>query len=138
VTTTVLNHTYTSSEVRVVLTVQVGYGTDVDRALKLLESIALADPRVLREARAPVAALQALGENGITLELGVWVGDPHIQGNLRSTLYRAVLKQFAENGIVIPSPQRQVRVIGPVAVTTDSGIHAAPAAAQSGAPGAGP
>jgi small-conductance mechanosensitive channel len=95
--------------------VQVAYGTDVDRALKLLESIALADPRVLREARAPAAALLALGDNGITLELGVWVGDPHIQGNLRSTLYRAVLKQFADNGIAIPSPQRDVRVIGPLA-----------------------
>ena len=116
VTTTVLNHTYTTSEVRMVLTVQVAYGTDVDRALKLLESIALADPRVLREARAPAAALQALGDNGITLELGVWVGDPHIQGNLRSTLYRAVLKQFADNGVAIPSPQRDVRVIGPLAI----------------------
>ena len=116
VTTTVLNHTYTSSEVRMVLTVQVAYGTDVDRALKLLESIALADPRVLREARAPAAALQALGDNGITLELGVWVGDPHIQGNLRSTLYRAVLKQFADNGVAIPSPQRDIRVIGPLAI----------------------
>ena len=116
VTTTVLNHTYTTSEVRMVLTVQVAYGTDVDRALKLLESIALADPRVLREARAPAAALQALGDNGITLELGVWVGDPHIQGNLRSTLYRAVLKQFADSGVAIPSPQRDVRVIGPLAI----------------------
>ena len=54
---------------------------------------------MLREARAPAAALQALGDNGITLELGVWVDDPHIQGNLQSTLYRAVLKQFADNGV---------------------------------------
>ena len=116
VTTTVMNHTYTSTEVRVVLTVQVAYATDVDKALKVLEGVALADPRVLREARAPAALVQAMGDNGITLELGVWVGDPHIQGNLRSTLYRGVLKQFAENGIVIPFPRRDVRVIGPLTV----------------------
>jgi len=117
VTTTVLNHTFSSNEVRVALTVTVAYGTDIDQALKLLERIALADVRVLRDARAPAALLQSMGDNGIVLELGVWIGDPHIQGHLRSTLFRAILKQFAENGIVIPFPQREIRVIGPLSMT---------------------
>ena len=134
VTTTVMNHTYTSTEVRVVLTVQVAYGTDVDKALKLLEGVALADPRVLREARAPAALVLAMGDNGITLELGVWVGDPHIQGNLRSTLYRGVLKQFAENGIAIPFPRREVRVISPVTVAGSALEDPPPAAARPGNP----
>ena len=120
VTTTVLNHTYTSNEVRVALTVTVAYGTDIDQALKLLEGIALADPRVLRDARAPAALLQSMGDNGIVLELGVWIGDPHIQGNLRSTLFRAILKQFADNGIVLPLPQRDVRIIGSLPMATTS------------------
>ena len=134
VTTTVMNHTYTSTEVRVVLTVQVAYGTDVDKALKVLEGVALADPRVLREARAPAALVLAVGDNGITLELGVWVGDPHIQGNLRSTLYRGVLKQFAENGIAIPFPRRELRVVGPVTVAGSAVENPPPAAAGSGKP----
>jgi small-conductance mechanosensitive channel len=134
VTTTVMNHTYTSTEVRVVLTVQVAYGTDVDKALKVLEGVALADPRVLREARAPAALVLAVGDNGITLELGVWVGDPHIQGSLRSTLYRGVLKQFAENGIAIPFPQRELRVVGPVTVAGSAVENPPPVAAGPGDP----
>ena len=112
VTTTVLNHSYTSNEVRIAITVQVSYDSDIDRALELLAKIALDEPRVLRGTHAPAAHLLALGDNGITLELGVWIDDPHIQGNLRSTLYRAILREFAAHGIRIPFPQRDVRVLG--------------------------
>ena len=112
VTTTVLNHSYTSNEVRIAITVQVSYDSDIDRALELLQKIALDEPRVLRGTHAPAAHLLALGDNGITLELGVWIDDPHIQGNLRSTLYRAILREFAAHGIRIPFPRRDVRVLG--------------------------
>jgi small-conductance mechanosensitive channel len=134
VTTTVLNHTYTSSQVRVALPIQIAFDSDVDKALDLLNEVALGDPRVLRDARAPGAVLIGVGDNGIGLELGVWVDDPHVQGNLKSALYRAILKAFAANGIRIPSPQRDVRVVAPVALSADSGT----APPQPLAPNAGP
>ena len=128
VTTTVLNHSYTSNEVRIAITVQVSYDSDIDRALELLHKIALDEPRVLRGTHAPAAHLLALGDNGITLELGVWIDDPHIQGNLRSTLYRAILREFAAHGIRIPFPQRDVRVLGmEPAAGEDTKASAAPA-----------
>jgi small-conductance mechanosensitive channel len=128
VTTTVLNHSYTSNEVRIAITVQVSYDSDIDRALELLAKIALDEPRVLRGTHAPAAHLLALGDNGITLELGVWIDDPHIQGNLRSTLYRAILREFAAHGIRIPFPQRDVRVLGmEPAAGEDTKASAAPA-----------
>jgi small-conductance mechanosensitive channel len=37
---------------------------------------------------------------------------------LRSTLFRAILKQFADNGILIPFPQRDVRIIGSLPMAT--------------------
>ena len=40
VTTTVLNHSYSDREIRVAVTVQVGYDTDVEQALKLMEAAA--------------------------------------------------------------------------------------------------
>jgi len=138
VTTTVLNHTYTSSQVRVAIPIQITFDSDVDKALDLLNEIALGDPRVLRESRAPAAVLLSVGDNGIALELGVWVDDPHVQGNLKSALYRAILKAFAANDIRIPFPQRDVRVVAPVAVAAGPGTHPAPGAAQSSAPRAGP
>jgi small-conductance mechanosensitive channel len=112
VTTTVLNHSYTSTEIRMGLQVQVSYDSDVEKALALLEQVALEEEQVSRGERRPAALVLNLGDNGITLELGVWIDDPHIQGSLKSALYRRMLRTFAANGIRIPSPRRDVRIEG--------------------------
>ena len=129
VTTTVLNHTYTSAQVRIPIPIQIAFDSDVDKALDLLNGIALADPRVIREGRPPAAIVLGINDNGIALELGVWVDDPHLQGPLRSGLYREILKAFGANGIRIPFPQRDVRVVAPVALgpVPDSQAAGAPA-----------
>jgi small-conductance mechanosensitive channel len=113
VTTTVLNHSYTSHEIRLAVQVQVAYDSDVDKALALLVEIALREPRVLRGPLAPQSFLVGFADSGITLELGVWINDPQAgQLNLRSALNRAMLREFAANGIAIPFPQREVRIVG--------------------------
>ncbi|MBN4683889.1 mechanosensitive ion channel family protein, partial [Pandoraea nosoerga] len=50
-------------------------------------------------------------------ELGVWINDPH-NGKLgvQSGLNRAIYRRFKEAGIEIPYPQREVRVLGPLAL----------------------
>src|SRR5712691_3056676 len=50
VTTTVLNHSYTSKEIKIGVTLQVAYGTDLDAAMRLMTEVALAQQRVLRAA----------------------------------------------------------------------------------------
>jgi small-conductance mechanosensitive channel len=132
VTTTVLNHTYTSSQVRIAMPIQIAFDSDVDKALDLLNEVALGDPRVLRDSRAPAAVVLSVGDSGIALELGVWVDDPHVQGNLKSVLYRAILKAFAANDIRIPFPQRDVRVVAPVALAVNP--DAPPAQASESPP----
>jgi small-conductance mechanosensitive channel len=67
----------------------------------------------------------ALNDNGVALELGVWISDPHIQGGLRSSLYRGVLRTFAENGIRIPAPRRDVRIEATATASNDSAREAA-------------
>jgi small-conductance mechanosensitive channel len=112
VTTTVLNHSYTTSQIRLAVQVQVSYDSDVEKALALLCEIALREPRVLRDAQAPKAFLVNFGDSGITLELGVWISDPHTgQLELKSALNRAILREFAANGIEIPFPRRDVRIL---------------------------
>ncbi|MBA3504730.1 MAG: mechanosensitive ion channel [Betaproteobacteria bacterium] len=111
-TTTVLNHTYSGREVRVGVSVQVSYDCDVDFALQLMEDAAREDPRILAEPNPPAAFLVNFADNGINLELGVWLRDPENgQLNLKSALNRRILIAFRANGITIPSPRREVRVI---------------------------
>jgi len=121
VTTTVLNHSYTSREIRVAVNVQVSYDSDVERALALMEEAGRAQPRVLKAPNAPFATLVRFGDSGIDLELGVWINDPENgQGNLKSALNLAMLRLFRENGISIPSPRRDVSIVGGFEALTPS------------------
>ena len=69
-----------------------------------------AHERVLKSPE-PVARLMGFGDNGIDLELRVWLYDPEEGiGNVRSDVYMAIWKQFKEKNITIPFPQRDVRM----------------------------
>lgn len=113
ITTTVLNHSHSDRKVRIAIPVQVAYGCDIDRALAALEAAARDEPRALQDAeRAPAAFVAGFADSGINLELGVWVGDPENgQLNLRSAINRRILANLAAEGIAIPFPQREVRVL---------------------------
>jgi len=114
VTTTVLNHSLSAKDLRVAVQIQVAYGTDLDRALGLLLEVARSHPRVEnREGHEPAAFVLRFADSGIDLELGVWIADPESgQLNLKSDLNRAIWKSFKDNGISVPFPQREVRIIG--------------------------
>jgi len=72
---------------------------------------------VYRALRGPVHTLVediAMGAAvGLVLELAAWVEDPE-QGktNLRSEIYYGIWQEFKARGVVIPYPQREVRLVG--------------------------
>jgi small-conductance mechanosensitive channel len=112
ITTTVLNHSYTGREIRIGITVQVAYDTDVDLALKLMEEAARAEPRVMTEPNPPMGFLVSFADSGIILELGLWLRDPENgQLGLKSSVNRSIYKAFRANGISIPYPRRDVRIV---------------------------
>ena len=120
VTTTVLNHGYSTPGVRVAITVQVDYDSDVEKALALLVEIARRQSRVLGDARAPKSFVTGFAESGINLELGVWINDPQNgQLNLKSAIHREILAEFKTHGISIPFPRREVRIVGNAAESAD-------------------
>ncbi len=115
ITTTVLNHSYTAPEVRIGLPFLIAYESDVERALQLMEDAARAEPRVMGPPNAPMGFLVSFGENGLNLELGLWLRDPENgQLALKSSLNRRILKAFTENGIAFPYPRRDVRILGTI------------------------
>jgi len=133
VTKTVLNHhsPTTTSDMRVAVNVAVSYDSDVESALKIMEQLALVEPRVIKTANTPQAFLVRFGDSGIELELGVWIRDPENgQLNLKSSLNRAMLRAFAEAGIKIPCPQREVRFVGalPNEAAASPGVSSVPGA----------
>src|SRR5438105_504904 len=118
VTTTVLNHSYSTRNIRIAVQVQISYDSDVDRALALMEDAGRNHERVLKAPDAPTAFLVSFGDNGIVLELGVWIADPEKgQLNLKSALNREILKAFNQSGIKLPFPQRDVRIVATPSTT---------------------
>lgn len=116
----VRNLSFTDTRLRATTSVQVAYGTDLEQAMALMIACARGTPRVLADPE-PGAMITAFADSGINLELGFWVADPENgTGGVRSDINLAIWKSFVANGIEIPYPQREVRVLNGTAIATAS------------------
>ena len=107
----VQNQSYSSPRVRIALPVQVGYDSDLERAMAIMVAAARAQPRVLADPE-PAVLLKEFAESGINLELGFWVEDQEKGvGGLRSDINLAIWREFKQAGISIPFPQREIRIL---------------------------
>jgi small-conductance mechanosensitive channel len=112
ITSAVINQSYTDHKVAITMAVPVSYDSDLDTAMRLMGDVARGNARVLTDP-APVVQIKAFADNGIELDLVIWVDDPE-QGktNLRSDIFYGIWREFKSHGIVIPYPQREVRLLG--------------------------
>ncbi len=107
ITGEVINWTLTDKVNRVLITVGVAYGSDVERAMRLLIEAADENPEVLEDPR-PIASFEAFGDNALTLFLRAYLGDMDNRLNTITALHQAVNEKFNEAGIEISFPQRDV------------------------------
>ena len=108
----VQNQTYSDTRLRLSTSVGVAYDSDLDRVRQLLLDIAAAHPRVLADP-APSVLLVRFADSSIDLDLGFWIADPEEgKANVISDINFAIWRGFRENGIVVPLPQREVRILG--------------------------
>ncbi len=115
--TVVQNQTYSDTRLRLSTTVGVSYSTDLELAMRLMTEVAKAHQRVLDEP-APNVLLTQFADSSINLELGFWIADPEGgKGNVVSEINLAVWRAFRQNGVEIPFPQREVRLLGTPAAT---------------------
>jgi small conductance mechanosensitive channel len=89
--------------------VGVAYDTDVPAALKAAEDVLRANRRVLKEP-APVLGVAKLASSCVMLKAAPWVGVSDY-GPAGAELHQAMLEEFRRRGIVIPFPQRDIRVV---------------------------
>ncbi|NQW92855.1 MAG: mechanosensitive ion channel [Polaromonas sp.] len=88
--------------------VSVGYDSDVELVMRLLNDAALAQERVLKDP-GPAVNLTNFGPDGLEFTLNYWMTDPENgQQNLRSGVNLAALAALRANGVEIPFPQRVV------------------------------
>ncbi len=111
ITDSVNHHTYSDPKVSVQVAVSVSYESDIPKALALLLECARRQPRII-DNPAPAAVVKQLSDSGVDLTLITWIADPSRgEGELRSALFIDIVSTFKANGIDIPYPRRDVRLI---------------------------
>jgi small conductance mechanosensitive channel len=92
------------------VSVGVAYDTDLPRALALIEEVLRANARILTEPAAVVQPVQ-LGDSSVGIAVRPWVLVEDLTA-AGGEITAAVLAAFNSRGVVIPVPQREVRLIG--------------------------
>ena len=111
VSTPVVNHSLTDPRVRLAVKVAIAYEADLDAALRLSEEAAGSTVRVLADP-APASLLAEFGPDGLLLEISFWIRDPERgRANVQSAVAIAVYKRFTAEGITIPYPRRDIRIV---------------------------
>ena len=95
---------------QVVVSIGVAYDSDIPAVLELIRATLEANPRVLSEPRAVVQPMQ-FADSSVSIAVRPWVA---VQDQVAATgeIYAAVLAALRARGVVIPPPQREVRLIG--------------------------
>ena len=121
---TVTNWTYSSPSIRRELRIGVAYGSDTRLAASLLAQCAREHAHVLRDP-IPEVFFEDYGDSALQfvlvywVQLGLQVGPRRVDSDLR----HAIGDRFAEAGIGVPFPQRDIRleVNGPLPVQVSHG-----------------
>ena len=91
------------------VSVGVAYDTDLNHALAVVDEILKANPRVLKDP-APIVAVSTLADSSVNVAVKPWV---HVDdfGPAGGEINKAILEAFRGRDIVIPFPQREVRML---------------------------
>ncbi|GJL81437.1 MAG: potassium transporter [marine bacterium B5-7] len=111
ITGRLLNWTLSDPINRMVILVGIAYGSDVDKALKILLETAARQPAVLDEPR-PVVVFEGFGESSLDLSLRCYMSGLDSRLVTQTTINLEINQRFAEAGIEIPFAQRDIHLRG--------------------------
>ena len=111
ITGVVKNWTHANTMGRIIVKLGVDYASDPEQVRDLLLACAL-DHREVVDVPPPRALLLNFGDSALEFELRCVVAEFDRAPIVKSDLYFAILKRLRDAGIRIPSPQREVRLVG--------------------------
>lgn len=105
----VTNLTLTNTKARVVVDVGVAYGEDLDAVLTMLKEESEKHPLVLKYPE-PSPLFVGFGDSSLNFKLRVWLANFDQGFQVQSELGVAIYRRFAEEGVTIPFPQRDLHI----------------------------
>jgi small-conductance mechanosensitive channel len=112
-----VNWTHHDNKQRYAIEFSVGYDTDLDFALPLFRDTIASHPQVLSgpdytDDEQPDSEIKEFGDSGIVIECEFWmVGIDDGPNRVRADLYLMIWTVCREHGIVMPFPQREVKIL---------------------------
>jgi potassium-dependent mechanosensitive channel len=109
ITGRLLNWSLSDQVTRLMVTVGVAYGTDVEKAHALMREAAEEHARVLDEPK-PILTFEGFGDNSLTLVLRAYIDDLDHRLATITDLHKAIYRKFRQAGISIAFPQRDLHL----------------------------
>jgi len=107
ITTQLLNWTLSDQTVRVVVPVGIAYGSDVQKAMKLLKETAEEHNGILKSPESFVT-FESFGDNALQLSLRAYLPSLEKRLDVITELHESINQKFNEAGISIAFPQRDI------------------------------
>lgn len=104
-----INWTYTGRDTRLRVNVGVDYSSDIELVTKTLLKAAEGVGFVLDDPP-PTVQFVSFGDSSLDFLLLIWTNQPHRHPKIRSDINYNINRLFAEAGIAIPFPQRDVHI----------------------------
>ncbi len=96
---------------KVKFNVGVAYGTDVERAMKIIEDVVNEHPEIVKQGdRRPLVRLTNFGDSSLDFLIIAWIPNIMDQWRVAHELRIAIYNRFREEGIEIPFPQLDVYI----------------------------
>lgn len=106
----VINWSHIDRNIRLNFPVGVSYKEDPQKVKRLLIEVAKDNKGVLKEPK-PDVLFNEFGDSSLVFNLRVWTQEfINRPGVLKSQLYYAIFEKFAQNGVEIPFPQRDIHL----------------------------
>ena len=109
ITGRLLNWTLSDPVTRIVIPVGIAYGSDVARAIQLVQEAADGHERVLDDPPTLVS-FESFGESSLTIVLRCFIGSMDYWRLTISELHQAINKKFKDAGMIIAFPQRDIHL----------------------------
>ena len=134
ITGRLLNWSLSDRVTRVMVTVGVAYGTDVEKAHALMREAAQEHARILEDPK-PNLTFEGFGDNSLTLILRAFIDDLDFRLATITDLHKAINRKFQQAGISIAFPQRDLHLDTrePLRVSIESQHPDSPPGVASGA-----
>jgi len=109
ITGQLINWTLSDNINRVTIPIGVAYGSDTDRARNLLFEILRDNPKVLDDPE-PLITFEGFGDSALDIVVRAYLPSMDVRLDAIHEVYTAIHKRFAEEGLEIAFPQRDIHL----------------------------